>query len=82
MFGLIVLFALLPETRGHTLEEMESLFLGPWLVCCRGRRSRGTLSSNNVQYVHIRGLNRASPRSSTRPGELGANAYNSDDSDN
>ncbi|KAE8742784.1 hypothetical protein FOCC_FOCC011712 [Frankliniella occidentalis] len=84
LIGFSIIFAFLPETRGRTLEEMESLFLGPLFVCCRGRKSGSTLGSNNVQYVHIRGLNRASPRSSTRPGELGtvADAYNSDDSDN
>lgn len=82
LVGFTFLFAFLPETQGRTLEEMESVFMGPWLVCCRGRRSGSTLGSNNVQYVHIRGLNRASPRSSARPGELVANAYNSDDSDN
>ncbi|KAK3914261.1 Proton myo-inositol cotransporter [Frankliniella fusca] len=84
LVGFSIMFAFLPETQGRTLEEMESLFLGPALVCCRRRKSGSTLGSNNVQYVHIRGLNRASPRSSTRPGELGsgADAYNSDDSDN
>lgn len=80
--GFAFLFSFLPETKGRTLEEMESLFLGPWFVFLRGRRSGSHLGANNVQYVHIRGLNRASPRSSTRPGEQGVGGYNSDDSDN
>ncbi|XP_034254841.1 proton myo-inositol cotransporter-like isoform X3 [Thrips palmi] len=49
LVGFTILFSLLPETKGRTLEEMESLFLGPWFVCCRGRRSGSHLGSNNVQ---------------------------------
>ena len=50
--GLIILIFLLPETKGKTLEEMESVFSGPW---CMNFRST---DPKNVQYVHIRGLNR------------------------
>ena len=30
--GTIYFYLFLPETRGRSLEEMESLFSGPWLV--------------------------------------------------
>ena len=31
--GFVIFFLLLPETRGRSLEDMETLFSGPLLVC-------------------------------------------------
>ena len=50
--GLITLYFLLPETKGRSLEEMEAVFSGPWCMKC------GSSDAKNIQYVHIRGLNR------------------------
>ncbi|GFG35714.1 hypothetical protein Cfor_00208, partial [Coptotermes formosanus] len=50
--GLISLHFLLPETKGRSLEEMEAVFSGPWCT------NYGSSDAKNVQYVHIRGLNR------------------------
>ncbi|PSN44707.1 Proton myo-inositol cotransporter [Blattella germanica] len=50
--GLITLIFLLPETKGKSLEEMETVFSGPWCM------TFGSADSKNIQYVHIRGLNR------------------------
>jgi SP family myo-inositol transporter-like MFS transporter 13 len=50
--GLIALLLLLPETKGKSLEEMETVFSGPWCMSFRSSDPK------NVQYVHIRGLNR------------------------
>lgn len=64
--GLVLFWWLLPETKGHTLEEMEMLFSRPrrcpfpWSSakaadsCEDGRTEPG----KSVQYVQIRGLNR------------------------
>lgn len=50
--GLITLHFLLPETKGRSLEEMEAVFAGRWCMNC------GSSDAKNIQYVHIRGLNR------------------------
>lgn len=48
--GLILFIIILPETKGKSLEEMESLFMHPLFS--------SSLRRKNVQYVQIRGLNR------------------------
>ncbi|KAL3852963.1 hypothetical protein ACJMK2_016568 [Sinanodonta woodiana] len=52
--GLLVLFLLLPETKGKTLEEVEGVFAQPW---CGGVHTI-EYNTKTIQYVHIRGLNR------------------------
>lgn len=54
LIGLIVLALFLPETKGKTLEEVEGLFARPW--CGTGPQT--DYNVENIQYVHIRGLNR------------------------
>ena len=62
--GFILFWWLLPETKGHTLEEMEILFSMPRkcpLPFSCGKSSDSCEkpdSGKNVQYVQIRGLNR------------------------
>lgn len=52
--GFIFLFLMLPETKGVSLEEVESLFLHPWW-----KDVPGSTEKHTVQYVHIRGMNHA-----------------------
>lgn len=54
LIGLIVLALFLPETKGKTLEEVEGLFARPWC----GTGPKIDYNVENIQYVHIRGLNR------------------------
>ena len=55
--GAIFLALFLPETKGKSLEEVEGLFAQPW---CGGSTGQPVMpyDDKNVQYVHIRGLNR------------------------
>ncbi|KAL5015124.1 hypothetical protein ScPMuIL_009394 [Solemya velum] len=52
--GVITLSFLLPETKGKSLEEVEGLFARPWC----GAGPQLDYNTKNIQYVHIRGLNR------------------------
>lgn len=45
--GLIALIFLLPETKGRSLEEMETVFSGPWCV---------SLGSSGSKDVHIKNV--------------------------
>ncbi|XP_074644387.1 proton myo-inositol cotransporter-like [Tubulanus polymorphus] len=56
MVGFSVLFFLLPETKGKTLEEVEGLFARPWFG--KGSSKLTSYAEKSIQYVHIRGLNR------------------------
>ena len=56
MVGFLVLFMLLPETKGKSLEEIEGTFARPWFGAGSGKIE--TYAAKTVNYVHIRGLNR------------------------
>jgi SP family myo-inositol transporter-like MFS transporter 13 len=49
--GWLLFVFCLPETKGLSLEEVETLFAHDSTVLGSGQKS--------VQYVHIRGINRA-----------------------
>lgn len=52
--GWLFFFFFLPETKGKSLEEVSDLFAHPWWSDSTTRDNKKT-----VQYVHIRGINRA-----------------------
>lgn len=52
--GWIFFFFFLPETKGKSLEDVSDLFAHPWWSDSTTRDNKKT-----VQYVHIRGINRA-----------------------
>ncbi|WAR26995.1 MYCT-like protein [Mya arenaria] len=54
VFGALVLYIWLPETKGKRLEEVERLFAQPWCGSVNG----ADFNTKTIQYVHIRGLNR------------------------
>ena len=60
LLGVMFFTFFLPETKGKSLEEVEGLFARPF--CATGsvgeKQPLTPFVEKNVQYVHIRGLNR------------------------
>ncbi|XP_076042484.1 proton myo-inositol cotransporter-like isoform X2 [Oratosquilla oratoria] len=54
LVGFVIFYMILPETKGLRLEEIEGLFARP--LC--SKNGSASAQQENVQYVHIRGLNR------------------------
>ncbi|KAJ9581596.1 hypothetical protein L9F63_023230 [Diploptera punctata] len=49
--GLVSLIFLLPETKGKTLEEMETVFSGPWCMTFNSKDSKN-VHEKNIDYLN------------------------------